>query len=157
MKKILIQLDSDKYASVFDAITAYDAGADNILQYCGIVPEEVRNLVYGAMFTRGGESLKNSSVFIGGSDVSRGEEILKAVSESFFGPVRVSVMLDSNGCNTTAVAAVRKIASVGGLDGRKIAILGGTGPVGMRAAAAGSIQPATATWRCCYASRRSCR
>ncbi len=135
MKKILIQFDSDKCTSVFDTITAYDAGADHVLQYCGIVPEEVRNLVYGAMFTRGGEALKNSSVFIGGSDVSCGEEILKAVSEPFFGPVRVSVMLDSNGCNTTAVAAVRKIVSVDGLNGRKIVILGGTGPVGMRAAA----------------------
>lgn len=135
MKKILIQLDSDKYASVFDTITAYDAGVDHILQYCGIVPEEVRNLVYGAMFTRGGKDLKNSSVFIGGSDVSCGENIMTAVSESFFGPVRVSVMLDSNGCNTTAVAAVRKIESIGELNKRKVIILGGTGPVGMRAAA----------------------
>jgi len=135
MKKILIQFDSDKYASVFDAITAYDAGVDNILQFSGMVPEEVRSLVYGAMFTRGGEALKNSSVFIGGSDVSAGEAIMKAVSESFFGPVRVSVMLDPNGCNTTAVAAVRKIVSVGVLKGRKVVILGGTGPVGLRAAA----------------------
>jgi len=135
MKKILVQFDSDKYASVFDTITAYDAGVDQVIQYCGIVPEEVRNLVYGAMFTRGGDALKNSSVFIGGSNVLRGEEIMKAVSESFFGAVRVSVMMDTNGCNTTAVAAVRKIVSVGGLKGRKVVILGGTGPVGMRAAA----------------------
>jgi len=135
MKKILIQLDSDKFTSVFDAITAYDAGVDRILQYSGIAPDDVRNLVYGAMFTRGGEALKNSSVFIGGSDVSLGEEIMGAVSDSFFGPVRVSVMLDSNGCNTTAVAAVRKIVSVGSLKGRKVVILGGTGPVGVRAAA----------------------
>jgi len=135
MQKILIQLDSDKFSSVFDAITAYDAGVDRILQYSGIAPEDVRNLVYGAMFTRGGEALKNSSIFIGGSDVSLGEEIMAAVSDAFFGPVRVSVMLDTNGCNTTAVAAVRKIVSVGSLKGRKIVILGGTGPVGIRAAA----------------------
>lgn len=135
MKKILVQFDSDKYASVFDTITAYDAGVDHVLQYCGIVPEEVRNLVYGAMFTRGGDALKNSSVFIGGSNVSSGEDIMKAVAESFFGGVRVSVMLDPNGCNTTAVAAVRKIVSVGRLNERKVVILGGTGPVGMRAAA----------------------
>jgi hypothetical protein len=135
MKKILIQFDSDKYASVFDTITAYDAGVDHVLQYCGIVPEEVRNLVYGAMFTRGGDALKNSSVFIGGSNVSSSEDIMKAVTDSFFGGVRVSVMLDPNGCNTTAVAAVRKIVSVGQLNERKVVILGGTGPVGMRAAA----------------------
>jgi hypothetical protein len=135
MKKILIQLDSDKFASVFDAITAYDAGVDQVLQYSGVTEEHVRDLVYGAMFTRGGDDLKNSSVFIGGSNVSDGEKLLRATTASFFGPVRVSVMFDANGCNTTAAAAVRKIASVGEIKGQKVVILGGTGPVGMRAAA----------------------
>lgn len=135
MKKILIQLDSDRVASVFDTITAYDAGVDHVLQYGGVTPEEVRDLVYGAMFTRGGDALKNSSVFIGGSDVSHGEKIMQAAVESFFGPVRVSVMLDANGCNTTAVAAVRKIESAGQIKGQKTVVMGGTGPVGMRAAA----------------------
>ena len=130
MKKILLQLDSDKFASVFDAITAYDAGVDRILQYAQISPDDVRDLVYGAMFTRGGGDLKNSAVFVGGSDVSYGEEMMKAVVKSFFGPVRVSVMIDSNGCNTTAVAAVRKIVSVGGIKGQKAVVIGGTGPVG---------------------------
>lgn len=134
MKKILVQLDSDKLSSVFDAITAYDAGVDHILQYGNVTTEQVRDLVYGAMFTRGGDALKNSAVFVGGSAVTTGEEMLKAVVDSFFGPVRVSVMLDSNGCNTTAVAAVRKIMSVGEIKGRKVVILAGTGPVGMRAA-----------------------
>ena len=127
-------MDSDKFASVFDTITAYDAGADRVLQYGGVTPDDVRNLVYGAMFTRGGDALKNSSVFIGGSDVSIGEEMKVAAVTSFFGPVRVSVMMDANGCNTTAAAAVRKIASAGDLKGKKAVVLGGTGPVGMRAA-----------------------
>jgi glutamyl-tRNA reductase len=44
-------------------------------------------------------------------------------------------MLDSNGSNTTAVAAVVKIEqAVGDLKGRKVVVLGGTGPVGQRAA-----------------------
>ena len=34
-----------------------------------------------------------------------GEALLKAVTESFFGPFRVSVLFDANGCNTTAAAA----------------------------------------------------
>ena len=135
MKKILIQLDSDRFASVFDAITAYDAGVDRVLQYGGVTPEHVRDLVYGAMFTRGGDDLKNSSVFIGGSDVALGEKMIKATADSFFGPVRVSVMLDANGCNTTAAATVRKIASVGRLKGQKVVVMAGTGPVGVRAAA----------------------
>ena len=60
------------------------------------------------MFTRGGKMLKNSAVFIGGSDVQAGEQLLAATQKAFFGAVRVSVMLDSNGANTTAAAAVAK-------------------------------------------------
>jgi hypothetical protein len=134
MKKILIQLDHDKFASVFDAITAYDAGIDQVLQYGGVPEEQVRDLVYGAMFTRGGDDLKNSAVFIGGSDVTKAEKLMKVTTGAFFGPVRVSVMFDANGCNTTAAAAVRKIVTAGGIKGQKVVILGGTGPVGMRAA-----------------------
>jgi NAD(P)-dependent dehydrogenase (short-subunit alcohol dehydrogenase family) len=44
-------------------------------------------------------------------------------------------MLDSNGSNTTAVAAVVKIEEVlGDLRGKRVVILAGTGPVGQRAA-----------------------
>src|SRR5919106_76830 len=50
-------------------------------------------------------------------------------------PLRVSIMLDSNGSNTTAVAAVVKIEeTLGDLKGKKVLILAGTGPVGQRAA-----------------------
>jgi len=135
MKKILIQLDSDRTASSFDAIAAYDAGVDCILQYGGVTPDEVVGLVYGAMFTRSTEDLKNSAVFIGGSSVPKGEAMLKAAKAAFFGPVRVSLMLDANGCNTTAAAAVAKIRSKGDLKGKKVAVLAGTGPVGLRSAA----------------------
>ena len=135
MKKLLLQLDSDKHPSVFDTITAYDAGADHVLVLGDVAVEDVRDLVYGAMFTRGGEALKNSAVFIGGSDVPTGEAMLKAATDAFFGPVRVSVMMDSNGCNTTAASAVAKILGAADVKGKKAVVLAGTGPVGMRAAA----------------------
>jgi hypothetical protein len=135
MKKLLIQLDSDKLASSFDTITAYDAGVDHVLSYGGVGVEDVRNMVYGAMFTRGGEALKNSAVFIGGSSVPVGEAMLKAAQESFFGPIRVSVMADPNGSNTTAAAAVLKIIRAVPVKGKCAVIFAGTGPVGVRAAA----------------------
>lgn len=135
MKKILVQLDGDRTPSVFDAITAYDAGVDAILQYGGIEPREVRDLVYGAMFTRGPADLKNSAVFIGGIDVRKGEAMLQEAKQAFFGPLRVSVMLDANGCNTTATAAVVKVISATEVRGRRVVVLAGTGPVGQRAAA----------------------
>ena len=132
MKKLLLQLDSDKFPSVFDCITAYDAGVDDVLSYGGVALEGVRNLVYGAMFTRGGKELRNTAVFIGGSDVPTGEAMLKEVLNTFFGPVRVSVMADPNGSNTTAAAAVRKITSAIEVKSKKAVIFAGTGPVGLR-------------------------
>jgi threonine dehydrogenase-like Zn-dependent dehydrogenase len=55
--------------------------------------------------------------------------------DALFAPFSVSIMLDSNGSNTTAVAAVVKIEeALGDLTGKKVLILAGTGPVGQRAA-----------------------
>lgn len=134
MKKILIQIDSDKIPSSFDSITALDAGVDNLLPYSGIIPGEVSDIVYGAIYSKEEEELKNSAIYIGGSNVSIGEMMLKETLECFYENTRVSVMMDANGCNTTAAAAVRKIISCGNIKGKNVTILGGTGPVGIRAA-----------------------
>jgi len=64
-----------------------------------------------------------------------GEKILAAAQKAVFGPFRVSMMLDSNGSNTTAVAAVVKITrAVRDVRDRKVLVTAGTGPVGLRAA-----------------------
>ena len=134
MKKILIQIESDPKTSVFDQITAYDAGVDQMLPYGGVELEDVANLVYGAIFTRGGEELRNTAIFIGGTNVPTGEEIMKKTLATFFGDFRVSVMLDANGCNTTAAALVHKIAHGRDLRAKKALVAAGTGPVGIRVA-----------------------
>lgn len=134
MKKILIHLEADAKASVFDQITAYDAGVDQVLAYGGVELADVTNLIYGAMFTRGGEGLRHSAVFIGGTHVPTAEVLLKKVKKTFFGDFRVSVMFDANGSNTTAAALVHKVANGRNLSGKKALILAGTGPVGIRAA-----------------------
>jgi hypothetical protein len=72
-------------------------------------------------------------VWVGGSSVGAGEEVLEQVKESFFGPFRVSVMLDSNGCNTTACTTVARLATEIDLDGRRVVIVG-AGAVGLRSA-----------------------
>ncbi|MGM0603304.1 MAG: NAD(P)-dependent methylenetetrahydromethanopterin dehydrogenase [Bacillota bacterium] len=134
MKKLLIQLDTDKRASTFDQVVAYDAGADNIISHAGIKKEEVEDIIYGAVFTRSPKKMNNTAVFIGGSDVNKGEEILAAVKDVFFANFRVSVLLDSNGANTTAAAAVLKIKNAVNLKDKKAVVIAGTGPVGVRAA-----------------------
>lgn len=134
MKKILIQIESDPKTSVFDQITAYDAGVDQVLPYGGVQLEDVANLVYGAIFTRGGEELRNTAIFIGGTEVPTGEAIMNKALATFFGDFRVSVMLDANGCNTTAAALVHKIAHGRDLRAKKALVAAGTGPVGIRVA-----------------------
>ena len=133
-RKILIQLDSDPHASVFDAVVAVDAGVDQLLPYSEVELGEVRDLVHGAMFTRGPQDLASTAIFIGGSNVGAGEELLKLVTGCFFGPMRVSVLLDANGANTTAAAAVLAAARHVELKGAMATVLAGTGPVGQRAA-----------------------
>ena len=133
MKKILIQLDTDEHPSTFDAIVAHDAGVDELLRYGGIEPDAVRALVQAAFFTRGPKDLATLAVWVGGSRVGAGEEVLAQVEQAFFGPFRVSAMLDSNGCNTTAATTVARLAGEIDLGGRRVVIIG-AGAVGLRAA-----------------------
>ena len=135
MRTLLLQLDTSVHPSVFDRVVAFDGGAEEVMSYGGVTEDAVRDLVHGAIFTRGPKDLRHTAIFIGGTDMAAGERILAAVQKAFFGPMRVSVMLDSNGSNTTAVAAVSKLQrGAGTLDGRRAVVTAGTGPVGVRAA-----------------------
>jgi len=136
MRRLLIQLDPDRHASAFDRIVALDAGADEVLAYSGVTPEEVTGLVHGSIFTRGPKDLQNTALFIGGSSLDAASLLLKAARAAFFGPFRVSILFDPNGANTTAAAAVVKLVKAAGGDVRErdALVLAGTGPVGARAA-----------------------
>jgi methylenetetrahydrofolate/methylenetetrahydromethanopterin dehydrogenase (NADP+) len=133
VKKVLVQLDTDQHPSPFDAIVAYDAGVDVLLSHGSVTPDEVRDLVQGAFFTRAPDDLSSMAVWIGGSDVSDGEKVLDAVQATYFGPFRISAMHDSDGCNTTAATAIALIAKGRDLHGRRAVIIG-VGPVGLRSA-----------------------
>lgn len=114
---------------------AYDAGADEVLSYGGVTDADVRDLVHGAIFTRGPKDLRHTAIFIGGSDAAAAEGLLAAVRRTFFGPMRVSVLFDPNGANTTAAAAVARLEQAAGpLRGQRAVVTAGTGPVGARAA-----------------------
>src|SRR2546429_173086 len=132
MRKLLLELDSSRLPSVFDRVVAYDAGADEVMSYGGITEPDVRDLIHGCIFTRGPKDLKNTAVFVGGADIGVGEQLLAAAPQAMFKPFTVSAMLDSNGSNTTAVAAggERKGAAGGGVCGKRV-------PVGARSGAGG--------------------
>ena len=132
--KILLQLDSDETSSSFDSIVAVDAGVDHLLSYGNVSVENVVPIVHGAMFTRGGSDLNHTAIFVGGSDIQAGEQILKTIEQCFFSTVRVSVLLDSGGANTTAAAAVLSAKQHIDLDSCSAIVFGGTGSVGRRVA-----------------------
>jgi hypothetical protein len=134
MKKLLYQFDTDALPSVFDNVVGFDGGADHISAYGGVNARNVGGLVEGAIFTRGAKDKKNTAIFIGGGQMAEGEAVLAAVREKFFAKFRVSVMFDCNGCNTTASAAVAWLAHGRSLAGKRAVVLGGSGPVGQRAA-----------------------
>jgi hypothetical protein len=134
MKKLLYQFDTDALPAVFDNVVAFDGGADHVGAYGGVNPANVASLVEGAIFTRGPADKKNTAIFIGGSDLLAGEALLAAVKAKFFGKFRVSLMVDCNGSNTTAAAAVALLANAVPLAGKQVVLLGGSGPVGQRAA-----------------------
>ncbi|MEA3254433.1 MAG: methylene-tetrahydromethanopterin dehydrogenase N-terminal domain-containing protein [Candidatus Altiarchaeota archaeon] len=139
MKKILAYISPEKYASLFDLIVAYDAGADVVVPYCNIDLDDMRDMVHSCVFTRHPNDLKDTAIFIGGHDVDKGEELMNKAVESFNelpDAFRVSIVADPDGAYTTSSACVVKIKNSceGNLSGLNATILAGTGPVGQRIA-----------------------
>ncbi len=145
MKKLLFQFDTDAYPSVFDNVVAYDGGADHVTGYGAVTPKNLTPLVEGTIFTRSPKEKKNTAIFVGGSDMLAGQELFTAVQKHFFPGFQVSIMLDSNGSNTTAAAGVAKLLSSSALAGKKAVVLAGTGPVGQRVAAMLAMEGAEVT------------
>lgn len=133
MKKILFHLDTDPTPNTFDTVVGYDGGADHVSCRANIKPSTVGTMVDGAVFTRPPRQKKNTALFITGSNMGEGEAVLASIRNHFFADFRVSVMLDSNGSNTTAAAAAAFIGKHLDVRGKRVVILAGTGPVGQRA------------------------
>ncbi|MDG6222278.1 MAG: hypothetical protein IAX21_11025 [Candidatus Bathyarchaeota archaeon] len=139
-KNVIIFLDTDKYASPFDILVAIDLYPDaQIFSYSGVEVSDAQRLIQDAMFPRGPDGAKYTNVFIGGQDVEKALAILEAVKKSMFPPFELSVIIDPRGAYTTASAAVVKTLKLyeekfGDFKGKTVAILAGTGPVGVVAA-----------------------
>jgi len=131
---ILVQLDTDPLPSVFDRVVAVDSGVQHLFSYGGVTPGNVMALVHGCIFTRGPKDLHRTAIFIGGSDVAAGEAVLAEVRKHLLPQygLSVSVLLDSNGANTTAAAAVCAASRHLDLAKAQALVLGATGPVGQR-------------------------
>jgi methylene-tetrahydromethanopterin dehydrogenase len=136
--KICYFFDTDDYCSPFDTNMGYDAGFDVVIPYCKIRADQVVKLVQDAMFSR--KVGAPTVFFIGGSDVEECDRVAEQVLNALVPPFEVPVIIDPRGAHTTASAIVAKtikcIKKHGWYDlkGKRIAIIGGTGPVGQIAA-----------------------
>ncbi len=134
-KKIFLFITSEKHPSPFDLFVMYDAGADIVIPYGNVLPEEVRNLIIDTMFSRGPEGIKNTAIFVGGSTVKEGKRLLEEVKRTLFPPFEISVAFDPRGASTTSAAIValvkRFFAKLGEtLDGKIATVFAGGGNIG---------------------------
>jgi len=125
-----------KNVSPFDINMAYEANYDAVIPYCNVALDEVHGLTQDTIFSRRPEGVKRTAIFIGGRDFHLAVDMLNAAKDAMVPPFEVSVLADPSGAITTAAAMVAvaearlKEHSDSPLRGSKVAIFGGTGPVG---------------------------
>ena len=133
---ILHMLTPGPWMSPFDVNMAADAGYQVIVPYCGVDVAATPNLTQDAIFSRGPKGVSRTGLFIGGRDVTQAVDMLDAARKAMVPPFVVSVMADPSGAFTTAAAMLacvrQQLQKVHGTDlaGRRVLVLGGTGPVG---------------------------
>ena len=138
---LLHMITPEKNISPFDANMAFDAGWDSIIPYTNVTMEEIQALVQDTIFSRSPSTVsKRTAIFIGGRDTHIAMDMLEETKKHMVPPFEVPVFADPSGAFTTAAGMVAKtekaLKDKFSLDfeNLKIAILGGTGPVGVASA-----------------------
>lgn len=126
--------------SPFDINMAADAGWQVITPYCNVPLAAIAGLTQDTIFSRSPKGLARTGIFIGGRDALLAADMLEAARKAMFKPFQVSLMADPSGAYTTAAAMVASVEAAllaqagAGFAGRRVVVLGGTGPVGRIAA-----------------------
>jgi len=123
-------------------LVAIDVFPDSmIFKYENVTSEDAPKIVFDLLFPRGPEGAKHTKVFINGSNFEEVEKVVAATQKAMkSAPWGNSIIVDPRGGYSTAAAAVAKTfgASIekglGSLEGKKVTVLAGTGPVGQTAA-----------------------
>ena len=132
---ILHMFTPGKQMSPFDINMAADAGWQMIPSYADVTLDGVTALTQDAIFSRGPKGVARTGIFIGGRDALLAADMLQRAQQAMVKPFVVSLMADPSGAYTTAAAMVACVEAAlqkrgGKLDGQRVVILGGTGPVG---------------------------
>jgi methylene-tetrahydromethanopterin dehydrogenase len=126
-----------KNVSPFDVNMAYEADFDGVIPYSNVTVEEVYALTQDTIFSRGATGVKRTGIFIGGREFGLAIDMLRQAKGAMVPPFEVSVFADPSGAITTAAALIALIEhwlikqSGEDLEGKKVHIFGGTGPVGI--------------------------
>lgn len=133
---ILHMFTPGRQMSPFDINMAADAGYQIIVPYCEVGLDGITGLTQDAIFSRGPKGVARTGIFIGGRDALLAADMLERAKAAMVKPFVVSLMADPSGAYTTAAAMVACVeaallrTSTQGLAGRRVVVLGGTGPVG---------------------------
>jgi hypothetical protein len=141
-KTVFVFLDTDKFCSPFDMLVALDSFPDSmIFKYENVTGDDAARIVFDALFPRGPEGAKYTKIFINGSNFDQVAEVVAATQKCMASaPWGTSIIVDPRGAYSTAASAVAKTLGIalekgfGTLEGKKVTVLAGTGPVGQIAA-----------------------
>ena len=137
---VLHMITPEKNISPFDANMAFDAGWQSVVPYTNVTMEEIQALVQDSIFSRSPSALKRTGIFLGGRDTHIAMDMLEETKKHMVPPFEVPVFADPSGAFTTAAGMVAKTEKALKekfnieFKNMKIAILGGTGPVGVASA-----------------------
>jgi methylene-tetrahydromethanopterin dehydrogenase len=133
---ILHMFTPGRQMSPFDINMAADAGYQLVVPYSEVGIDAIAGLTQDTIFSRGPKGVARTGIFIGGRDALLAADMLERSAKAMVKPFVVSLMADPSGAYTTAAAMVACVESAlqrahgGGLTGRDVLVLGGTGPVG---------------------------
>jgi methylene-tetrahydromethanopterin dehydrogenase len=112
-----------------------------IFKFENVTGEDAPKIVFDLLFPRGPLGAAHTKIFINGSNFEEVEKVVAATQKAMkSAPWGNSIIVDPRGGYSTAAAAVAKTfgaakeKGLGDLEGKKVTVLAGTGPVGQTAA-----------------------
>ena len=134
---LLHMFNPTKNVSPFDVNMAYEAEFDGVIPYSEVALDDIHALTQDTIFSRGKKGVKRTGIFIGGREFGLAIDMLNRAKTAMVPPFEVSVFADPSGAITTAAALMAcievqlKKKTGEDLSGKRIDIIGGTGPVGV--------------------------
>ena len=133
---ILHMFTPGRQMSPFDINMAADAGYQFVVPYSEVGLDAIAGLTQDTIFSRGPKGVARTGIFIGGRDVLIAADMLERSRKAMVKPFVVSLMADPSGAYTTAAAMLACVEAAllrchgSALAGKRVLVLGGTGPVG---------------------------